>query len=78
MTDPCVTPSITSPFNMRGSGDVLGTNEPLTVMEDDIEKISLSSRYKRSKIALIVSAGQKWVRLDKEYIHSYWISDAKI
>ena len=49
MTDPCVTPSITSPFNMRGSGDVLGTNEPLTVMEDDIEKLAFHPGTKGPK-----------------------------
>ena len=27
---------------------------------------------------MIVSAGQTWVRLDKEYLHSDWISDADI
>ena len=43
-----------------------------------MKNISLSSRYKGVKTALIVSAGQKWVQLEKEYLHSYWISDAKI
>ena len=31
-----------------------------------------------AKTVLIVSAGQKWVRLEKEYLHSWWIYDAKI
>ena len=33
---------------------------------------------KRSKTAIIVSAGQTWARLEKEYIHSDWTSDTKI
>ena len=33
---------------------------------------------KRVKTAIIVSAGQKWARLEKEYIHSDWISSTKI
>ena len=41
-----------------------------------MKNISLSSRYKRAKIDLLVSAGQKCVQLENEYIHSYWISDA--
>ena len=43
-----------------------------------MKNINLSSRYKRSKTALIVSAGQKWVQLERQYLHSYWIPDAKI
>ena len=27
---------------------------------------------------MIVSAGQKWAQLEKEYIHYDWTSDAKI
>ena len=27
---------------------------------------------------MIVSAGQKWARLEKEYLHSDWTSDANI
>ena len=43
-----------------------------------IKNMSLSSRYKRANTDLIVSAGQKWVQLEKEYLHSYCISDATI
>ena len=43
-----------------------------------MKNISLSPRYKRAKTDLIVSAGQKCVQLEKDYLHSYWISDAKI
>ena len=58
--------------------DVLGTDNPLLVVEEDNKNISLSYRLKRAKTALIVSAGKKWLRLEKEYLHYYWIYDAKI
>ena len=37
-----------------------------------------TSRDKSAKIDLILSAGQKWMRLEKEYLHYYCISDARI
>ena len=33
---------------------------------------------KRAKTANIVSTGQKWARLQNEYLHYDWTSDTKI
>ena len=33
---------------------------------------------KRAKMTKIVSEGQKWTRLEKEYLHSDWTSDTNI
>ena len=56
----------------------LALTNPFLWLKMTMKNISLSSRYKGVKTALIVSAGQKWVRLENEYLHSYCIYDAKI
>ena len=33
---------------------------------------------KKAKMANIVSTGQKWARVEKEYLHYDWTSDTKI
>ena len=59
-------------------GDVLGTDDLLLVMEDVNEKHYPLIRVQHAKTDLIVSAGQKWVWLEMEYLHSSWIYDARI
>ena len=63
---------------IRSRGVSLALMNPFLWWSTTMKNISLSSRYKRAKAALILSAGQKWVRLEREYLHSYWIFDANI
>ena len=62
----------------RHQGMSLALMTPFFWWRTKMKNISLSSRYKRAKTALIVSAGKKWVQLEKEYIHSYCISGVNI